>query len=373
MRRRLTLCGVFLAAILPWLSSPAPVAAQPADDPNGTPVSFRTSDHVSIQGYLHKPTKMGSSPGRSPVVILLHGSGDDPAKGDFPALAKTLAEKGFNVLRFDFRGHGKSTAVANDFWTDPINASYLKTLAKKKPNNKIDWNALKGGRSAAYFPRLADDLMAARVGLDQLNDNSEVNTSSVYLVGARDAATIGLLYLAAEWSRPQKLPPTIINKFPPLAPRNLQNILGVGDPCAGWDVAGAVWLSPAKHPSVSLNTMQKWVQSAPEMRERTPMLFIYGEKDTKAKNEAKSFREEILVAAPRTGAAPLPFTKVQPIEKTDLSGVGLLGKDLGTEKYIVDYLVEREKERKNLLRVSNRGYAPPPPGINLPLFGVCPY
>jgi pimeloyl-ACP methyl ester carboxylesterase len=368
MRRRLLLCGVFLAAVVPWLAGP--VAAQ-TDDPTVVPMTFRTSDHATISGVLNKPTKAGVAPGRSPVVILLHGSGDDPAKGDYPALAKTLADRGFNVLRFDFRGHGKSTGVANDFWTDPINANYLKTLAKKKPiKTKIEWNDLKVGKNGGYFPRLADDLMAARASLDQLNDNGEVSTSSVYLVGARDAATIGLLYLAAEWSRPQKLPPTIINRFPPLAPRNQQTILGVGDPCAGWDVAGAVWLSAVRHPSVSQPTMQAWVQSAPEMRERTPMLFLYGEKDVKAKSEAKAFREEVLVAQPRTGAPPLPLTIARPIEKTDLSGVGLL-KDPSTEKIIVEYLEAREKDRKSLLRVPNRGYAPPPPSINLPLFGVC--
>lgn len=374
MPRRLLMCGLFLAAVGPWLAAPNPAAAQ-ADDPNGNPVSFRTYDHVTIQGYLHKANKPGSSvsPGRSPVVILLHGSGDDPTKGDYPGLAKTLAEKGFNVLRFDFRGHGKSTLVSTQFWDDPVNKAYMPALARKKPlKQKLEWADFKTGKNGGYFPRLADDIMAARVALDQLNDNSEVNTSSVYLIGARDSATLGMLYLAAEWSRPQKLPPTVINQFGLLSPRNVQNLLNPGDACAGWDVAGAVWLSPARHPSVSKDVMQRWVQSAPEMRERTPMLFLYGEKDTKAKADAKMFRDEVLAAQVRGAAAPqLPLTQVRPIEKTDLAGVGLLGKQLGTEKLIVDYLEALEKERKNLIRVPNRGYAPPPPGIFLNKFEVC--
>jgi hypothetical protein len=343
MSRRLFMGGLSLAAATPWLGSPAPVAAQ-SDDKDG--VTFRTYDDVTLQGYL---TRSAAGGNRSPVVIMLHGYGDDPNKGDFPGLARKLSEKGFNVLRFDFRGHGRSTLIASKFWND-----------------------FRGVRGGAYYPRLADDVMAARVALDQMNDSSEVNTSSVYLIGAKDAVTLGMLYISAEWSRPQKLPPGIINQFPLLGPRNRQTILNPGDACCGWDVAGAVWLSPVRNPAVPLPAIQSWVLAAPEMRERTPMLFIYGDKDTRSKAEARTFMNDVLAARVPGGAAPnLPLTQLRGIEKTDLVGVNLLGKDLGTEKLIIDYLEALEKERKNMIRVPNRGYTPPPPGINLPAFGVC--
>jgi pimeloyl-ACP methyl ester carboxylesterase len=239
MSRRLFMGGLSLAAATPWLGSPAPVAAQ-SDDKDG--VTFRTYDDVTLQGYL---TRSAAGGNRSPVVIMLHGYGDDPNKGDFPGLARKLSEKGFNVLRFDFRGHGRSTLIASKFWDDPINLSYMKNLTRKKPlKQKLELNDFRGVRGGAYYPRLADDVMAARVALDQMNDSSEVNTSSVYLIGAKDAVTLGMLYISAEWSRPQKLPPGIINQFPLLGPRNRQTILNPGDACCGWDVAGAVWLSP---------------------------------------------------------------------------------------------------------------------------------
>ena len=368
MSRRLFLLAAALAAgAVPWpLTAPRPAAAQ--DDPNVKPIAFRTYDGVTIQGTLQKSAKGGSSP----VVMLMHGSADDPTKGDFPGLAKTLAEKGFNVLRFDFRGYGQSTLIASKFWDDPINAAYMPRLARaRQPKAKLEAADFKTYRNGAYYPRLTSDVMAARVALDQLNDGGEVNTSSVYLIGSKDAATLGLLYLAAEWSRPQKLPPGLLNQLPLLLPRNRQNLLGPGDACAGWDVAGAVWLSPARHPAVPLSVMQSWVQSAPDLRERTPMLFLYGDKDTRSRSEAKVFHDEVLAAGVRGATATnLPLTQVRGIEKTGLAGVGLLGKQLGTEKLIIDYLEALEKERRNLIRIPNRSYSPPPPGINFPVFGV---
>jgi hypothetical protein len=373
MPRRLLLCGLFLAALAPWDVSPAPVAAQPGEKPDekvtGREMSFRTADDVTLKGYLHR----SANGTRSPVVILLHGTGETTAnKGDFPELARNLSAKGFNVLRFDFRGYGESTQVATKFWDDPINKTFMPTLARKRPApTKLDVANYKAARNGAYYPRLADDIQTARVALDQLNDEGEVNTSSVYLVGSQDAVTAGMLYIASEWSRPQKLP-VGMTQYPMLLPRNQIPQFAPGEPCCGWDIAGAVWLSPARHPSVPLSLLQKWVQSAPEMRERTPMLFLYGDKDTKSRAEAKSFLNEVLAARVPGSAAPnLPLTQLRGIEQTDLSGLNLLNKDLGTAKLIEKYLEELEKDRKNMSRIPSRGYTTPPPGINLPAFGVC--
>jgi pimeloyl-ACP methyl ester carboxylesterase len=366
--RRLLLSGLFLTLVgILGVGESTPIQAQAPD--NLRTVSFKTADDVTLEGVLTKSAKGGNSP----VVLMLHSPSDDPNKGDFKGLATTLAEEGFNVFRFDFRGHGKSTLVnPTKFWNDPINATFMKAQAtKRKP--KIE--AADYRNKSNYFCRLADDVMAARVALDQLNDNGDVNTSSVYIIGAKDAATLGLLYLTAEWSRPQKYPSLPMINYSlvprPSAVGMTMALPSLDTPTAGQDVAGAIWLSPARHPSVPTSTMQQWVRFAPELRDRTPMLFIAGADDTLAKNAANSYiRETLANKIPGAAVANLPLTQLRVIEKTNLKGAELLGKSLGTEKMIVEYLKVLEKERKNMIRISNRGFQQPPP-INFPTFGVC--
>jgi fermentation-respiration switch protein FrsA (DUF1100 family) len=65
-------------------------------------------DGLKIAGQLHLPDKSG---GPWPGVILCHGvpSGQvDPADGGYPLLAATIAEQGFGVYTFRFRGCGES-------------------------------------------------------------------------------------------------------------------------------------------------------------------------------------------------------------------------------------------------------------------------
>ena len=355
MRRRLMMLG--LLALVPLLTRPSTVSAQEAEK-----LAFKTHDEVTIQGLLYKSSKGANSP----TVLMMHDYGADPTKGDWAGLAKKMATAGYNVLRFDFRGHGDSKIVnSTKFWADPINAGLLRTLARRQPDT-ID---VKGfPRGGDYFYRLADDIMAARIALDQLNDNSQVNTRSVYLVGSGDTIELGMLYLTAEWSRPQRMPPLWVGMgqmvlSPPLP-------AGLGMDSAAIDIAGAVWLSPSMHARGSQRLIPLWAQQAPELRERTPMLFIAGEKDRQGRTTAKFYMDGVLAAggSPR-GLPKLPLTQSRVIKDTELKGVDLLGKNLGTEDMIVDYLNTLEKERLNLIRVTNRGFTTPP-AINLAQFDV---
>lgn len=321
-------------------------------------VSFSSADGVDIQGTLYKSAKGGGSP----VVMFLHSFGKDPNQEGWKSLAITLAQNGYTVLRFDYRGHGKSTDIGDPktFWKDPVNIKYMPTLANKVPQIKKltikDVTAKPG-----YFPHVVNDIMAARVGLDKLNDAGKVNTSSVYIVGATDAATLGLMFIAAEWSRPQVIRPA--EEFPNIIPAKF---LGKAQP-AGRDIAGAIWLSAERHQSVSQDTLKAWVayESTLDLRDKNPMLFLYGAKDPNSKTgaaTAKFFVNEVLVAKPPKSAkiSPLPFTEYTEVKDTANVGVNLLGNKLGTEETILKYLEVLQKDRKTILATPTRSWVTPP-------------
>jgi len=91
--------------------------------------------NISLSGTLTLPSKTGNFP----VAILISGSGaqdrDESFMGHKPflVLSDHLTKQGIGVLRFDDRGHGKSTgdfgaATTEDFAKDVLSAiHYLKT------------------------------------------------------------------------------------------------------------------------------------------------------------------------------------------------------------------------------------------------------
>jgi len=344
------------AALAVALSAAPSVFAQPKIDTK--PVTFNSADGVELQGTLYKSAKGPASP----CVILLHSLFTDPNKGDWDGLAVTLADKGFTVLRFDFRGHGKSFVIdAKKFWANQVNQQYMPSLARKNPLPvRLDFKDFQ--TKVGYAAQLANDVLAARVFLDQENDGGTANTSSVYLVGATDAATVGMLYLAAEWGRPSVIPQAGgISTLPAPAVETLGNR---SDP-AGADVAGAVWLSATRHPTLSEAAMKNLVSRAPDMREKNPMWFLYGDKDKTSVTglgAQRFFQNEMLVAKPAAGARlqPVKFTDIVPVKDTDLKGVALLGNKLGTEEKIVEFLEKIEKDRKSPARIPNHNYTKPP-------------
>ena len=89
-----------------------------------------------------------------------------------------------------------------------------------------------------------------------------------------------------------------------------------------------------------------------------PMLFLHGEKDVKGKEGAKFFFDKVLVAQPKSGSrlAKLPLTYNREIKTTALAEAELLGKNLGTEEKIIEFLTAVDKDRKNKVAIPKRGY-----------------
>ncbi|MBX9626973.1 MAG: hypothetical protein K2X82_24440 [Gemmataceae bacterium] len=368
MRRWMAAPLVFAAAAaVAVLCADAPPAraADPVEE------TFPTADGVRLKGLFHRADKAREG---NPVVVLLYSPGPDRTmlKGDWDGLAATLNKQGFHVFRFDWRGHGKSTDIQDpqEFWKNPLtgpwNNKYIKGAAKKPVKNEL---AVKADVNAKYFPAYVNDLAAVRTYLDQKNDEGAFNSSSIYLIGEKDAAALGMLWMAAEWERPA-IAPLLGNgiHYKVVPTRGV-----VADPEAGKDIAGAIWLSGSRGglPEAAIKT---WAQNAPRLRDNNPMLFLYGEKDPAA-SAGKTFVNEVLVAGgnKNLGVKKLEQTFLVPVPNSKtLTGVSLLGKnaDLQTEDTIVKYLTARQKDRASITRKERRYVSPY--YVDLSYFGLRP-
>lgn len=99
---------------------------------------FLSADGVRLKGWFVK----GKGHGRLPTVIICHGLGAN--RSDFTGLAAGLSKNGFNVLLFDFRGHGESERRASSFgYTEQ--GDLLGALKYVKTRNDVD-----AGRIGVY-------------------------------------------------------------------------------------------------------------------------------------------------------------------------------------------------------------------------------
>lgn len=240
---------------------------------------FETVDQVTLHGTFWP----GSKGRKSPCVILLHKLGGKGSHEEgWDLLAEELAKKGFAVLSFDFRGHGGSTSIGDEFWKYRFNRDLVK-------NYKIGVGAKQpeaitvGDFKPAYWPFLVNDISAARSFLERKNDGGECNISNLILIGAEDGATLGALWLASESRRYRLLPPPA----PAARPR-------LNSKPEGKDVIACVWLSlsttigPDRAKTQVANPLRGWLQDAGAIQ-KIPMAFFYGKEDTDSSRLAQSW------------------------------------------------------------------------------------
>lgn len=308
-----------LAAVAVVLSGGAPAPAQGKKGGNTKNVTFRSFDGVELSGTLY-PNPGGK---RDATVLLLHNfdlkKGGSSQQEGWTRLATALQAEGYVVLTFDFRGFGDSKAVESTFWNQKHN-QFVKRRGVKPPANIDHKDFLPN-----YLPYLVNDIAAAKAYLDKLNDNSGCNTSSLFVIGAGDGATLGAMWMANETRRRRD--------------KNQNPLLAVGAPDLGDpesnDLAAGVWLSIS--PSLGTRTapLSRWVVEAGKGR-KVPMAFIYGKGDAKGDNTATN----LLKAIKPTGgkSKEFPNTGTKAIADTKLSGEKLLDSDLETQKWVINYL-----------------------------------
>lgn len=390
--RRWLLPPLFVTAIAAFSFSLATPTLQAQDKEKAAPPeeeTFLTADGMQLHGLFHKSAK---SPGNDPVVILLYppGKDNDMTKGDWGGLANRLTTSGFNVFRFDWRGHGKSTEIKNveKFWgnpfTGPWNKRYISTGKKSVKDALFVKDLGQNGQNLnAYMPVFLTDLAAVRAHLDSKNDGGDVNTSSIYIIGAEQAAGLGFAWLATEWNRPAFCP-TNINQLlgAPGYSYVPQPILNKDIETGGSDFSGVVWLTASRPASISETMIKSFVTGlmpngatmpfAPKIRDNNPMLFMYGANDKKGEKDAAFFHKVALAAHGGGSLAPLQLADklMFPVKNgASLTGVKLLGNadQLGTETTIMNFLDKIQKDRKQITR-KPRNYTGPC-YIKLELFG----
>jgi pimeloyl-ACP methyl ester carboxylesterase len=349
---------------------------------------IRTADGVELHGLFHVSEKEAKS---SPVVVFLYPPGPDRdmTKGDWGGLAKMLTKDGYHVFQFDWRGHGKSTGMwdKRKFWDNVFlngpNSNFNRLIKGGPPKmplkGDISFKDLPPQSADKYMPAYLMDLAAVRMFLDTKNDRGELNSSSIFIVGAGDAAALGMAWLTVEWKRPAVAPNVQLLGLGATGYEFVPQQLRGNFTEAGTDFAGSVWLTPTRPASIPGSLIQTWISKptmSPKIRENNPMLFLFADKDTSGarsgKAQASFYYNEVLVAEPRPGSRleKLDQTFLKEVKGGEqLQGVKLLGQNatLKTEDTILQYFAAIKKARANLpskTREYKDQYF-----INLPFFG----
>jgi pimeloyl-ACP methyl ester carboxylesterase len=184
-------------------------------------VELTTSDGVELSGE-YQTGRLGN---KSPAVLILDGIGENRRPKLCEAIAAELQKQGCATLRFDFRGHGESRSVNETFWNVATNRRLVRGYRSSNAPDRIEFDDFKRG----YLRTLVNDVAAARAFLDRRNDAGECNTSQLLVIGLREGASIGAMWVATEWNRYR----VTGGYYARLAPNP-----------EGRDVLGCVWIEP---------------------------------------------------------------------------------------------------------------------------------
>lgn len=296
-------------------------------------VRFDTVDGVEIHGTFYATTAKGG-PAKTPCAIILHSIGGSSQQDGYDDLARKLNKEGICALTFDFRGHGSSTTVNDLFWKDLGNAGIR---AARKSKDQISYKDFK---SLNNYAMMVNDIAAAKRFLDRRNDNNECNSGSTFLIGSESGAALGALWLRTEWDR---------SKMTLGVPQ-----VGTGRQLEGQDIGGAVWLSITPYFGEGKKfgvRIDNWFGSP--IRERVPIMFLYGEGDAMGAKFSKHLYSGVL-RADKDKDGKLKWTVEKAIKDTKLAGRDLLGKNaFGTEEWIIRF-VTKVLEDKGLQQWTKR-------------------
>ena len=110
------------------------------------------------------------------------------------------------------------------------------------------------------FPAYFNDLAAVRLHLDTKNDNKTLNASSIFVIGANEAATLGMAWLAGEW-KAQAIYPTDNELGRDTSATSMYHKIFVGEisPKREPTTLGPFGLVRARPTSISEFNLKQWV------------------------------------------------------------------------------------------------------------------
>lgn len=345
-------------------------------------VKIDTVDGVTLIGKFYP----GNKGKKGSTFLFLHsfekGKGGSSSQDGWADLAAALQTDGHSVLTFDFRGHGESTGVSQDFWnflpenpvTGQVGNPHNRLLGAPRANSASLIDAARF--PPKYFFYLVNDVAAAKSFLDSRNDSGELNSSDLYLVGAGEGATIGCLWMVQEFSRKRvelvSTGPMIRPGGNPFKPKivSATGIKKIYEP-EGKDIVAGIWLNMSPRLASQQVPMQQWLREITLRRgkDRVQMAFVHGEKDDAAKKEAKGFLAMVRPGfdpdkpkpmakgkePPKPVVGDQEFTNIQVVKDSNLAGSKLLRKELPTMRFIQDYVkgyntrhVAQDSEKKDM-------------------------
>ena len=324
------------------------VAVAPLSAADPEKVSFETADGFKLAGS-YWPSKEGK---KAPVVLLLHNfelkkGGQSHADG-WDYLAEELNKKGYAVLSFDFRGHGNSTTIADStmFWGSMHNRPGLHLKGVKAKDTTLSHTNFQPG----YYPYLVNDIIAARIYLDKKHDAGELNSQNLIVVGAGEGATLGMMWMASEMKRVR-----------------VTGLDGLGRPARwdpnpeGKDIVSGIWLSISPTLAGKTAPMTTWLKEVGGKTYKTPLLFVYGDKDDKASARALGYMQWLLPEYKRDKPRPKDYkdweyTAEYPIKGADAtaSGSKLIDKDRDTVKGLISGYFEPLMEKHKITQWEQR-------------------
>lgn len=275
LSRRLLVLGAFLG-----ICAPTPNLSAQSD----SKVKFDTVDGVTIRGNLF----VSARGDRAPTILMLHPlyNTKDKKPGDqmmdgWQELARELNKAGYSVLTFDFRGHGESTSVSQQFIRNdyPWNTKLLRLRRDTASLSSKDFQQ-------GYQAHLVDDVAAAKTFLD---GKGQVNTSNLIVLGAGEGASIGALWMASETKRRKGDVQSNMSLFnTPPVPRDF------AEP-ESRDLLAGIFISPTAIVGGKQMLLGQWFKdiSAKRSKERTQLLFVYGGKDTRMDGQIRGFLQSI--------------------------------------------------------------------------------
>lgn len=332
---------------------------EPAPGQAPAPGAAKRYTIETIDGVKLKVNYFAGKAADSATVILLHNfdakAGGDSQKDGWNDLAATLQKEGHHVFSFDFRGHGDSTALVDPkkFFTEfALNAKYLKTakgVGGKHPETLTYSDFL-----PLYYPMLVNDIAAVRAFIDRQNDNGTLNSSNIVVIGAGQGATLGALWMAAEFKRHQATPNN------PLIPFVIQiqlqpNGYTLKD-SAGKDLAAGIFLTPSPTLGGFQVPLKNWMFEIGR-NQKVPLAFIHGNED---KAMSRQTLDMLMSISPKykVGEKPpadLPFTGERGIE-TKQNGSQLLDQAFKTDAWITKTYLSPVLEKRTILEARTQAF-----------------